>query len=100
MTWRAAVVLLAPLALIAAGSTISGLLAAGLAMFVAGVLVVIIDGRRAPSRRALTVRREHVDILSVGAVNRIVLRVSSPRQCNAVVRDECPEALHPSSTQW
>jgi uncharacterized protein (DUF58 family) len=100
MTWRGAVLLSAPLALIAAGSTVSGLLVAGLATFVAGVLVVIIDGRRTPSRGALSVRREHVDILSVGADNRIVVRVDSPRRCIATVRDECPEALHPSRTQW
>ena len=100
MSWRGAAVLLAPLALIAAGSALSALLDAGLVMFVIAVLVVVIDGRRAPSRELLTVRREHEDILSVGADNQIVVRVGSPRRCVATVRDQCPQVLHPSQTQW
>jgi uncharacterized protein (DUF58 family) len=100
MTWRGAALLLAPIALVAAGSTAVPLLTAGLAIFVLAGLIVIIDGRRAPSRGSLTARREHDDILSVGAGNRVVVRVASPRHRMATVRDECPETLHPPIAQW
>ncbi|MFN2581389.1 MAG: DUF58 domain-containing protein, partial [Candidatus Dormibacteria bacterium] len=99
MTWRGFALLLAALALLAAGAALPALYAAGLATFVVVAALVYADSRRAPRVRAVTVRREHDNLLSVGAVNRLVLHVRSGGG-HARVRDECPPAAHPSRTEW
>jgi uncharacterized protein (DUF58 family) len=100
MTWRGAVLLLAPLPLVAAGAAVPALYAVGLVVFVVAAAVVIIDGRRAPGRRDVTVHREHDDILSVGAANPIELHVRAREHSAAAVREELPAGAHASRAVW
>src|SRR6202165_5096193 len=74
--------------------------ALGLALLGAPAVVLVVDGRRAPRPRDIDVRREHDEMLSVGAANQIVLRVHTRRHTRAHVRHECPGRAPPSVTAW
>ena len=101
MTARGAVVLIAPLGLVAAGAVVAPLYAAGLGVLAVAMLLVVLDGRLAPSQRRLSVRRVHDEILSAGAANPVQLRVElAGRPAHAWVRDEAPPATQAASTRW
>jgi len=100
MTWRGALLLLAPLPVVAAGAAAPVLFAVGLLAFVGAIVVVAVDGRRAPGRRELAAERAHDEILSVGAANALTLRVRSRSRARAVVREESPAGAHASRTTW
>src|SRR5438105_2583591 len=101
MTWRGAVLLLAPLPLVGAGAAVPALFAIGLVLMLLFGVAIAVDSRRAPGAGRLQVRRTHDEILSVGAANRITVRVDCRgRRAAAVLRDETPLSLHPSQTVW
>ncbi|TMB92653.1 MAG: DUF58 domain-containing protein [Chloroflexi bacterium] len=101
MTWRGAVLLLAPLPLVGAGAAVPALFGVGLVLMLLFGVAIAVDSRRAPGAGRLQVRRTHDEILSVGAANRITVRVDCwGRRAAAVLRDETPLSLHPSQTVW
>ena len=100
MTKRGAALLLLCAPVIAAGAAVDTLSVVGLALLAAAAVVIVVDGRRAPRARDVDVRREHDEMLSVGAANQIVLRVHARRHARAHVRDECPGRARPSVTSW
>jgi uncharacterized protein (DUF58 family) len=100
VTHRGAALLLVCAPVIAAGAAVDTLYVLGLALLGAAAVVIVVDGRRAPRPRDIDVRREHDEMLSVGAANQIVLRVHTRRHTRAHVRDECPGRARPSVTAW
>lgn len=99
MTWRGAVVVALPLALVAAGAASPPLYPTGLVLLALAVVAVVVDGRRAPGVRRLSVVREHDAVLSVGAANPVLLRLQGAR-AHARVREESPPLAHASVTEW
>lgn len=99
MTWRGAALLALPLLLVAAGASSSPLFVAGLAGLAGAIVVVVVDGRRAPGRARISVERRHDAILSVGVSNHIELVVRGAAAA-ARIREECPAMAHASATEW
>lgn len=99
MTWRGAAILALPLLLIAAGAAAPALFVAGLVCLTLAVIVVVVDGRRAPASTRVQVRRSHDAILSVGVPNPAELTVSGA-VAPARVREELPAGAHASATEW
>jgi uncharacterized protein (DUF58 family) len=91
VTARGSALLIAPLALVAAGAALPQLFTIGMSLLLLCALVVVFDGRRAPSRSSLTAQRTHDEILSAGVRNgvRLVIEVLG-RTAAATVRDEAP----------
>jgi uncharacterized protein (DUF58 family) len=105
MTPRGAALLLAPVPLLVLGARFPVLVWIAAALFVAAVAAVVVDGRRAPSRRGMRVRREHDDPLSVGRANPVRVRVDvdGGGRHRALVRDEHPPEMRASvevSRMW
>src|SRR5438105_1821231 len=101
MTARGAVLLIAPLGLIAAGAAAAPLYIAGFAVLGLAAAVVVVDGRLAPPATRVTARREHDEILSAGAANpvRVVVDVAG-RRTRAWFRDEAPRGALVRQTRW
>jgi uncharacterized protein (DUF58 family) len=99
VTWRGAALLAVSVLVIAAGAASPVFFIAGLAAFGAIAVLIVVDGRRAPARRAVHATREHDAILSVGVPNRISLTVRGPH-ARARVREELPDAAHASAGEW
>jgi len=101
MTWRGAAMLLAPLPLVAAGAAVTALYGVGLTLVVFALAAVLADRRRAAGSSRLSAHREHDDILSAGAGNRIVLHVGViGRAPHAWVRDEAPAGTRRAAARW
>jgi uncharacterized protein (DUF58 family) len=98
MTPRGAALLLAPLPLLALSALAAPLRWVAVALLVAAVAAVAVDGRRAPSRARLHARREHDDPLSVGRPNpvRLRLELDGGGRHRALVRDEHPPDMRAS----
>lgn len=94
MTGRGLLTAGAPLALMAMSAHWTGLLWPGLAALVIALGMIAVDARRAPGRDRLAVRREHDDILSVGAPNPVTVVISHDGPAvSALVRDELPPQM-------
>ena len=100
MTWRGAALIGASLPFIAAGAAANGLYLVGVALLVVTALIVVVDGSRAPRPRDVNVRREHDEMLSVGAPNAIRVAVQTLKPAAASVRDECPVDLAAPAPRW
>ena len=101
MTARGAVLLIAPLGLVAAGAATTPLYAAGIAMLALAALLVVLDGRLAPAPPRLRARRVHDDILSAGAANPVRVDVELPgRSTRGWVRDETPSDARSTAVRW
>ncbi|MFZ2034596.1 MAG: DUF58 domain-containing protein [Candidatus Dormiibacterota bacterium] len=101
MTWRGAGLLLVPVAVIAAGAAASAVLVVGLALFVAVLLAIGVDSRRAPGRTVLRVERDCNDLLSVGVANRVTLSVTGRSAgTSVIVYERVPSGLHASRNRW
>ena len=101
MTWRGAGLLLAPVAIMAAGAAVPGLFIAGLVLLAASVIAIVVDSRRAAGKSALRLDRVCNDLLSVGVANRVALEVTA-RSAGAVaiVHERVHPSLHPSRSRW
>jgi uncharacterized protein (DUF58 family) len=99
MTARGAALLLAPAALLLLAARFSPLRWVAVAVLVAAVAVVVVDGRRAPGAARLRVRRDHDDPLSVGRPNpvRLHIDVAGGGRRRAIVRDEHPAGMRASA---
>lgn len=101
MTSRGALLLIAPLPLVAAGAAVSTLYAAGLAILVLLVLIVVVDGRLAPGASRISASRLHDDILSAGAANHVAVEVRARSHgAPAWVRDETPRGAVVTNARW
>lgn len=98
MTPRGAALLLAPLPLLALGARVGALVWVAVALLATALAAVVVDGRRAPSRSRMRVRREHDDPLSVGRDNpvRVHVDVDGRGRHRAAVRDEHPPEMRAS----
>ena len=88
-----------PLVLVAAGAAASPLFIAGLVALSVLAVVVVVDGRRAPSATTLSAAREHDAIFSVGVPNAVRVAVRGP-QADARLREELPPEAHASADEW
>jgi uncharacterized protein (DUF58 family) len=101
MTWRGAGLLLVPVAVIAVGAAASAVLVVGLALFVAVLVAIGVDSRRAPGRTVLRVERDCNDLLSVGVANRVTLSVTGRSAgTSVIVYERVPSGLHASRNRW
>ena len=101
MTWRGAGLLLAPIAVIAAGAAVPAMFLVGLVLFVVGAAAIVADSRRAPGTASIRVERVCNDLLSVGVANRVRLSVTARfAGASAIVRERVPAGMHPSATRW
>jgi uncharacterized protein (DUF58 family) len=92
LTWRFLALMLLAVPLIAAATWLLGLDWLGLA-YAAGVLALaVLDWRLGPGRAQFELAREHEQRLSLGADNRVQLRLRSraPRAVAVQLRDEPP----------
>jgi len=98
MTARGAALLLAPPAALALGARVAPLRWVAVALLVAALVAVLVDGRRAPGAARLRVRREHDDPLSVGRPNpvRVRIELDGGGRYRATVRDEHPADMRAS----
>ncbi len=101
MTWRGAGLLLVAVAVIAGGAQATAVFVVGLVLFVAVLLGIAVDSRRAPGKAVLQVERECNDLLSVGVANRVTLAITARAAgASAIVHERIPARLHPSQTRW
>ncbi|TMD08636.1 MAG: DUF58 domain-containing protein [Chloroflexi bacterium] len=98
MTARGAALLLAPPAALALGARVAPLRWVAVALLVAALVAVLVDGRRAPGAARLRARREHDDPLSVGRPNPVGVRIEldGGGRYRATVRDEHPADMRAS----
>jgi uncharacterized protein (DUF58 family) len=101
VTWRGAGLLLVAVAVIAGGAQATAVFVVGLVLFVAVLLGIAVDSRRAPGKAVLQVERECNDLLSVGVANRVTLAITARAAgASAIVHERIPARLHPSQTRW
>ena len=98
MTARGAALLLAPPAALALGARVAPLRWVAVALLIAALVAVLVDGRRAPGAARLRARREHDDPLSVGRPNPVGVRIEldGGGRYRATVRDEHPADMRAS----
>jgi uncharacterized protein (DUF58 family) len=101
VTSRGAGLLVVAVAVIAAGAAAMAVFVVGLVLFVAVLLGIAVDSRRAPGKAVLRVERECNDLLSVGVANRVTLAITARAAgASAIVSERTPARLHPSRTRW
>jgi uncharacterized protein (DUF58 family) len=100
MTWRGTGALLLSIAVIAIGAAVPALLVAGAVLLGVSALAIVVDSRRAPGTKVLSVERVCNDLLSVGVANRVTLEVSARSRATAIVHERVPPGMHPSRVHW
>ncbi len=93
MTGRGLALLLTTLLLVALGSADPRLLPLGILLAAAAVALLVVDSRRAPGPERVSIERQADRLFSVGAPNRVVLRVTAPRGARLLIRDDVPPAM-------
>ncbi|MFN2569099.1 MAG: DUF58 domain-containing protein [Candidatus Dormibacteria bacterium] len=104
MTWRGTLLASLPVGLIALGARWPGVLWPALMALLVVLVLIVMDGRRAPGPSVLKATRHQDLILSVVGANPVTLKIeNSGRPVRALVRDEYPpemESTHRLDCLW
>jgi uncharacterized protein (DUF58 family) len=93
VTKRALALVAAPLVLVALGSAQGALFVPGVVLVVIAAALVVLDARTAAGPDRVSVERTADRLFSVGAANRVTLTVRAPHAASLVLRDDAPPAM-------